>query len=90
MNYRFLCVISVAGFLSACATTPPPAMQITGNGGCHPSQALPSHKDVPKLPEIDTAFQAFFNLFVDERKQHGQDVRDYNTLWDECVGTPKP
>jgi len=86
---RILALLAVSALLTGCVTTPPPSVLVSGNGACLPSQSLPSHKAVAAVPASDTQIDPLYDLLVDERKAHGDDVRDYNTLWDECVGKGK-
>ncbi len=84
---RELAFVALAAFvLAGCASTPPSTIVVSGNGKCHPSQALPAHKVVKLIPTKDMQITPLFDTFADERKAHGDDVRDYNTLWNECVG----
>lgn len=77
-----LLALSCAG----CASVPPPPpVTVSGNGNCHPSDDLPPSKTVPAAPEADTTLTAFLQWVIGERKAHGQDVRDYNSLYRECV-----
>jgi hypothetical protein len=66
--------------LAGCALTPPAVL-----GSCHPSSDLPSVKQIQKIPEADTSIEALYGLLAQERKAHGTDVRDYNSLYKECV-----
>lgn len=75
-----VCVLAVV--LTGCAT---PAVPTSGNHQCHPSADLPAHKTMKKLPETDQQFADLFSLFAEERRQHAQDDRDYNSLHDQCV-----
>lgn len=84
---RTVAAIALFLVLGGCASAPE-TLTVQGNGSCHPSQSLPAHKTVPKAPEADIPFQAFWNWVVDLRKQEGVDVNDYNTLYDECVTKP--
>ena len=70
--------------LSACAATP--AVQVQGNGFCHPAQDLPAHKAVTPVPEVPTAMDDLYGLLAAERKSHAADDRDYNSLYTACVG----
>lgn len=80
----------LALFLSACAGVPE-TVPISGNGQCHPSQALPSHKAVAPVNEgLTWDILALFHALVDERKTHADDDRDYNTLYGECVAPAAP
>jgi hypothetical protein len=86
-----LAVAAIAAFvLAGCASTPPSTIVVSGNGKCHPAQALPAHKAVKQIEPADTEIGPLYDKLVDERKEHGIDVRDYNQLYDECVdkGTP--
>lgn len=76
--------------LSACAEAPL-TVPVSGNGQCHPSQALPSHKAVAPVDESqDWSLLTMFHALVDERKNHADDDRDYNTLYGECVAPAAP
>lgn len=86
-----LAAVAIVGlFLAGCAHDTPAAIVVTGNGKCHPAQALPDHKTVKLVPVKDTDVLAMHDLLDDERLEHGKDVRDYNKLWDECVGKGAP
>lgn len=88
---RGFAAAAVAAFLLAgCASTPPPPIVVSGNGKCHPSQSLPAHKVVKQIEPADTPIEPLYDHLVDERKAHGTDVRDYNQLYDECVGSAPP
>lgn len=76
--------ILIGLLLLAGCSTPTPVV-ISGNGQCHPSQDLPSHKDMKKVPEANISLEDFFGLFANERKDHASDIRDYNSLFDQCV-----
>lgn len=76
--------------LAGCATTPPPAVQITGNGFCHPSTDLPAHKSVAPVAEQDMTVDQVVEAWIAERKQHATDDRDYNSLFSECVSPSLP
>jgi hypothetical protein len=78
-----LAILCAALALSACATTAPAV--VTGNGGCHPSQDLPAHKVMKKVPEVVTPLEDLWALLGLERKDHAGDIRDYNSLYDQCV-----
>jgi len=77
----------VAAFLilAACSTTHDMPTIVSGNGQCHPSQDLPAKKTMNKVPEQDTAAEDLWGLFLQERKDHAADQRDYNSLYDQCV-----
>lgn len=77
-----LIIILVAGCASA------PQVPLTANGTCHPSQDLPVHKVIKKVPEQPTLFEDLYNLFLAERADHAKDVADYNSLSNECVQRP--
>lgn len=77
---RALLFLSFALLCAGCAS---PAQVVSS--GCHPSTDLPSVKVIKKVPEADTSIEDLFKLFAQERKDHGQDVRDYNSLYKECV-----
>ena len=66
--------------LGGCASIVPASV-----GTCHPSTDLPAVKTIKKVPEAETSFEDLFKLFAQERKAHGDDVRDYNSLYKECV-----
>ncbi len=86
---KFVYILATAIVLAGCASAPP-VSQIQGNGYCHPSQDLPAHKAVKKLPETVTGMDELFGLFAAERKDHAADDRDYNSLYSQCVGTLPP
>lgn len=69
-------------FCVSCVAAP---QLVAGNGNCRPSDDLPAHKSVPKAPEADTPWDAFYNMVVDWRKAWAQDDRDYNSLYAQCV-----
>ena len=78
--FSFVLVLMLTG----CASTPPVA--ISGNGNCHPAADLPAHKVMKKVPEQATLLEDLWGLFASERKDHAADIRDYNSLYDTCVG----
>lgn len=80
---RALSMVFCAVLLAGCAHTT--TVPISGNGTCHPSQDLPSHKTIKKVPETDTQLEDLWALMAQERKAHGDDVRDYNSLYSTCV-----
>lgn len=79
MKSRFL-ILAVVLLLGGCSTVSPVSV-----GPCHPSTDLPAVKTIKKVPEAETSFEDLFKLFAQERKAHGDDVRDYNSLYKECV-----
>jgi hypothetical protein len=79
MKSRFA-ILSLLLLLGGCAS---PASVLMS--GCHPSTDLPSVKTIKKVPEAETSFEDLFKLFAQERKAHGDDIRDYNSLYQECV-----
>lgn len=78
----FLFAFVLALVLSGCASVP---LVVSGNGSCHPSADLPSHKALKKVPEETTLLEDLWGLLLNERKDHARDVRDYNSLYDQCV-----
>lgn len=82
--------IGIALLLTACVNAPPPPIVVSGNGKCHPSADLPAHKELKKVPVIDTAIDTLFDLLGMERKDHAADDRDYNSLYDQCVDKGDP
>lgn len=81
---KIVLALSVCALLAGCATSQP--ANISGNGGCRPSQDLPATKVMKKVPEAETSLEDLWALFARERKDHGADVRDYNSLYKQCVG----
>jgi hypothetical protein len=79
-----LLLILIGFNLSGCAADP--AVQVQGNGYCHPAQDLPAHKVVAPVPETATAMDDLYALLAAERKTHAADDRDYNSLFAACVG----
>lgn len=77
-------VILTCLLLTGCAATGP-SSTIGGNGSCHPSQDLPAKKTMQKVPEADTQLEDFWALFAKERKDHAVDIKDYNSLYSQCV-----
>lgn len=83
---KLLYAVALAALVSGCALSPPSStVVVAGNGACHPSQDLPTKKTMKKVPEVVTPLQDLFNLFASERKDHATDVRDYNSLYEQCV-----
>ena len=83
MNTRdltILCVLLVILTLGLVGCTTPAAMR------CTPSSDLPAVKTMKKTPEEDVSPKRLFDLFVDERSDHARDIRDYNSLYKQCVG----
>lgn len=76
--------------LTGCAAPQVSIPGATGNGLCHPSQDLPAHKTIKKVPEQNTLLEDLYALFASERKDHATDVRDYNSLYSQCVDGVKP
>lgn len=73
-----LVLVGVASLLiSGCTTTVIMA--------CTPSSDLPAVKVMKKTPEAVTSIEGLFGVLVDERKDHAADVRDYNSLYAQCV-----
>lgn len=87
MRTLALCCLVVTVFLSGCESVPVTAL-VSGNGSCHPSQDLPATKELKKIPEQDTLFEDFYGLMALERERHAADVRDYNSLYRQCVQRP--
>lgn len=85
-GYAALVSLGLLFCLAGCATAPPDTIVVSGNGHCKPAQDLPSHKKVLPVPEVDTAAEDVWVLLATERKQHAADDRDYNSLYDTCVG----
>lgn len=54
---------------------------------CKPAVDLPAEKHLAKVPEVDTANDAFYTLFLYERKEHAVDDQDYNSLYSQCVSS---
>ena len=83
-----LYIAFIAALLYGCAgSVPPPPVIVSGNGHCHPSQDLTAPKTMSKVPEQDTAAEDLWGLFLQERKAHAADQRDYNSLYSQCVGS---
>lgn len=80
---RALLAIALALSVASCASTP--TVLTGGNGTCHPSQDLVAHKTMKKVPEAETSLEDLWGLLASERKDHAQDDRDYNSLYDQCV-----
>lgn len=72
--------------ISAPINEQPATVVVTGNEACHPSQDLPSHKAMKKVSEKATSMGDVYGLLAAERHDHAGDMRDYNALWDQCVG----
>lgn len=73
--------------LAACSITPPPEpIVVSGNGHCHPSQALPQAIVIETIPAKPTDKDGLYDLLVDSRKALGTAADQYRKLWDECVG----
>jgi hypothetical protein len=85
MKRNLILVVAAGLLLAGCETRPPESIVVSGNGKCHPSQALPTHKTIAPITPADTQIDPLFELLTDERTKRGVDVRDYNKLWDECV-----
>lgn len=66
--------------LGGCASTAP-----VSSGSCHPSTDLPATKAIKKVPEKNTTFEELYSLLALERHDHAADVRDYNSLYEQCV-----
>ena len=81
---RVLSIIFCAVLLAGCAHTT--TVPISGNGTCLPSQDLPATKTIKKVPEADTQLEDLWALLAQERKDHATDIRDYNSLFNQCVG----
>lgn len=87
---KLACSLVLVLFLAACGGPAETAL-LSGNGTCHPSQALPSHKAVAPVDESQPwDILRVFRALVDERKSHADDDRDYNTLYRECVAPATP
>ncbi len=72
--------------LAGCASTPD-TIVVSGNGHCHPSQALPPAILIETIPAKDADAGTLYDLLVDSRKAEGWAAANYRKLWDECVGT---
>lgn len=81
-----LCLLLAIG---GCADVPT-VVPVHENGFCHPSQDLPAHKTMKKVPEQTTLLEDLYGLLALERKDHAGDIRDYNSLYEQCVGKIKP
>lgn len=78
MIRAFLFMFVFTSVLAGCAT---PSV-----GRCTPSSDLPAKKVLKKVPERVASPKNLFDLFVDERAEHGRTIRDYNSLYRQCVG----
>jgi hypothetical protein len=83
MSKHTLLITLLATLSAGCASTPiittlPPAL-------CKPATDLPAHKNITKLPEVETPNDQFYSLFLQERAQHAKDAQDYNSLYATCV-----
>lgn len=74
----FPALLALALSVGGCAT---PA--ITTH--CTPSSDLPARKEMKKVPETATGIEHLYDLLVDERRDHAADIRDYNSLYSQCV-----
>jgi hypothetical protein len=72
--------------VAGCTTKPPETIVVSGNGHCHPSQALPSAIVIETVPAKDADANGLYDLLVDSRKAEGRAAGYYRKLWDECVG----
>lgn len=54
---------------------------------CHPAQDLIPTKQVSQHPEVATANDVAFGLWLEDRAAWAKDVQDYNSLYSTCVGT---
>jgi hypothetical protein len=78
--------VAAIALLTACSSSPPEAIIVSGNGRCHPSQALPPAIVIETVPAKDTDANGLYDLLADSRKALGTAAGQYRKLWDECVG----
>lgn len=80
-----LCAVLAIYVLTGC-TPPPETVVVSGNGKCHPSQALPDAIVIETIPAKDADVAGLYDLLVDARKALGTAAVQYGKLRDECVG----
>lgn len=73
--------------LGACGTTQVVALDPQL---CKPSADLAQVKHLKRVPEMATANDEFYSLFLMERSDHAKDVSDFNGLLRTCVDPTLP
>ena len=86
MRSRIISVVALALLVCGCADKSE-TIVVSGNGHCHPSQALPPAIVIETIPAKDTDAAGLYDLLVDARKAQGRAAGNYRKLWDECVET---
>jgi hypothetical protein len=83
---KTIVVAALAIIAAGCAANKPDTVVVSGNGKCHPSQALPPAIVIETIPAKPTDKDGLYDLLVDSRKALGTAADQYRKLWDECVG----
>lgn len=80
---RAMVISAMAFCIVGCASHPIP---VVTNTKCHPAQDLLPTKSVILHPEVATANDIAFGLWLEDRAAWAKDVQDYNSLYATCVG----